>query len=102
MDPALPHDAERQVHAPAARRFLAQPLQHDALVGRRCVHQELVVAHRVVAELGERAACGWNVLEPFQARRDLILRGQGQRQGTARALCQDAAGHDVKTDLTVL
>ena len=101
MNPALPHDAERQVHAPAARCFLAQPLQHDALVRRRCVHQELVVAHRVVAQFCERAACGWNVLEPFQAGRDFILRGQGQRQN-ARALCQDAAGHGVKTDLTVL
>ena len=71
MYPALPDDAERQVHAPAARCFLAQPLQHDALVWRQCVHQELVVAHRVVAQFGERAACGGHVLEPLEAGRDM-------------------------------
>ena len=94
MYPALPDNAERQVHAPAARCFLAQPLQHDALVWRNCVHEQLVVAHRVVAELGERAACGGHVLEPLQARRDFVLRCQWQRQN-ARALGQDAADHDV-------
>ncbi len=68
MYPLLPYHAERKVHAPAARGFLAQPLQHDALVWRNCVHQQLVLAHGVVAQLGEHAVGGGHVLEPLPAR----------------------------------
>ena len=47
--PALPHDAYRDVHASSARPFLAQPLQHNALIVLQWVCEEFVLADGVVA-----------------------------------------------------